>query len=57
MPPEEQEIVILSSFYGLAKEEIAGIMGASVSAVDRLMTRAVEHLRSLLPPAMPGMAA
>jgi hypothetical protein len=57
LAPEEQEILILSSFYGLAKDEIAGIVGASVSAVEHVLARAVEHLRRLLPPAMPGPMA
>jgi DNA-directed RNA polymerase specialized sigma24 family protein len=48
LPLEEREVLILSSFYGLARDEIAGVMGASADMVDALRRRAVEHLRYVL---------
>jgi len=50
LPPQEQEVVVLASFYGLARDEIAGVIGASVQVVDTLMSQAVEHLRRVLAP-------
>ena len=48
LPLEEREVLILSSFYGLACDEIASIIGASADMVDALKRRAVQHLRYLL---------
>jgi DNA-directed RNA polymerase specialized sigma24 family protein len=48
LPVEEREVLVLSSFYGLARDEIAGIIDTSVDAVDALMRRAQSHLRVLL---------
>lgn len=48
LPLVEQEVMILSHFYGLARNEIASIIGASVSVVDQLISSAVEHLRQQL---------
>ena len=48
LPLEEREVLILSSFYGLARDEIASILGASADMVDALKRRATEHLRYLL---------
>jgi DNA-directed RNA polymerase specialized sigma24 family protein len=48
LPHDEREVLILASFYGLARDEIASLIGASVDIVDALTTRAVEHLRYIL---------
>lgn len=48
LPLEEREVLILSSFYGLARDEIASLIGASADMVDALKRRATEHLRYLL---------
>ena len=48
LPTEEREVLILSSFYGLARDEIASILGASVGLVDALLQRARNDLRRLL---------
>lgn len=48
LPLEEREVLILSSFYGLARDEIGSVIGASADMVDALMRRAAEHLRYLL---------
>jgi len=48
LPEEEREVLILSKFYGLARDEIAGIIGSSVDVVDALMSRAVADLRRVL---------
>jgi hypothetical protein len=55
--PQEQEVVILSSFYGLAKDEIASIVGSSIDVVDTLLCQAKEHLRRLLTPVQGSQAA
>jgi DNA-directed RNA polymerase specialized sigma24 family protein len=57
LPVEEQEVLVLSSFYGLAKDEIASLLGASVGAVDTLLRRAQQDLRLLLTTRMPGARA
>jgi DNA-directed RNA polymerase specialized sigma24 family protein len=48
LPESEREVLILANFYGLARDEIAGIIGSSVDGVDALMRRALTHLRFLL---------
>jgi DNA-directed RNA polymerase specialized sigma24 family protein len=48
LPDEEREVLVLSSFYGLARDEVAGIIGESVAAVDGLMRRARADLHVLL---------
>ena len=48
LPLEEREVLILSSFYGLARDEIGAIIGASADMVDALLRRATEHLRFVL---------
>ena len=48
LAPEEEEVLVLSSFYGLAKDEIASVLGASVDAVDALFRSGCSHLRVLL---------
>jgi len=48
LPLEEREVLILSSFYGLARDEIGSLIGASADMVDALLRRATEHLRYVL---------
>ena len=48
LPVDEREVLILSKFYGLACDEIASIIGASVEVVDALMRHAVADLRRVL---------
>lgn len=57
LPEDEREILILSSFYGLAKDEIASVIGVSVQWVDALAARAREHLRLLLATTWPETRA
>jgi len=48
LPREEREVLILANFYGLARDEIASLIGDSAEMVDALTSRAVEHLRYIL---------
>jgi DNA-directed RNA polymerase specialized sigma24 family protein len=45
---EEREVLILSNFYGLGRDEIASVIGRSVEVVDTLMRHAIIDLRRAL---------
>ena len=57
IPDEEREVLILSSYYGLARDEIASIVGGSVEFVDGLLSCAREDLRLALTSAWSGSQA
>ena len=48
LPLEEREVLILWKYYGLARDEIASVIGSSVEAVDALLRHAVYDLRRVL---------
>ena len=48
LPKTEREVLILSKYYGLARDEIASVLGSSVEVVDRLLRRALGDLRRVL---------
>ncbi len=48
LPPAEQEVLLLSCFYGLVRDEIAELIGASVELVDALTASAIQQLRRRL---------
>jgi RNA polymerase sigma-70 factor (ECF subfamily) len=48
LPEGERSAIVLSQFHGLRYQEIAEILGVSVSAVKMRISRAREHLRRQL---------
>ena len=57
LPLEEREVLILWKYYGLARDEIASVIGSSVEAVDALLRNAVADLRHVLTGGMRVRAA
>ena len=48
LPVEEREVLVLWKYYGLARDEIASIIGSSVEVVDALLRHGVADLRRAL---------
>lgn len=48
LPPDYREVIILRQLEGLAFDEVAGRMGRSVDAVQKLWVRGLDQLRRLV---------
>lgn len=51
LPREQQEVLLLSKYYGLSYREVAEILGSTETAVKQKVYRALQTLRALARPA------